>query len=225
LSAPAVDSATLAKDRLGIPAVLYFILSAMAPMTVVAGVVTTMYAVTGLSAIGAAFVAVALVLAVFAAGYVAMARYVTNAGVLYACISPGARAARGRRRRPGRGRGLQPAPGGPLRHVRADPGRLPGRQGRAGPPLGAARRPGPDRAAHRRPKIASLTQSTVGAGRHRAVRSTLLGLPPGSTEAWALPASFAVAAVLGVLYGRWQRSARPDVYQGIGLGADALTAR
>jgi hypothetical protein len=63
------------------------------------------------------------------------------------------------------------------------------------------------------------------AGRHRAVRPTLLGLPPGSTEAWALPASFAVAAVLGVLYGRWQRSARPDVYQGIGLGADALTAR
>ena len=61
----------------------------MAPMTVVAGVVTTMYAVTGLSAIGAAFVAVALVLAVFAVGYVAMARYITNAGALYAYISRG----------------------------------------------------------------------------------------------------------------------------------------
>ena len=59
-----------------------FILSAMAPMTVVAGVVTTMYAVTGLSAIGAAFVSVALVLAVFAVGYVAMARHITNAGAL-----------------------------------------------------------------------------------------------------------------------------------------------
>jgi amino acid transporter len=56
---------------------------------VVAGVVTTMYAVTGLSAIGAAFVAVALVLAVFAVGYVAMARYITNAGALYAYISRG----------------------------------------------------------------------------------------------------------------------------------------
>ena len=89
-SAPAVDESTvLAKDRLGIPAVLFFIISAMAPMTVVAGVVTTMYAVTGLSAIGAAFVAVALVLAVFAVGYVAMARYITNAGALYAYISRG----------------------------------------------------------------------------------------------------------------------------------------
>jgi hypothetical protein len=61
-------STALARDRLGIPSVLYFILSAMAPMTVVAGVVTTMYAVTGLLAIGAAFIAVALVLAVFAVG-------------------------------------------------------------------------------------------------------------------------------------------------------------
>jgi amino acid transporter len=91
-SAPAAtagESTALAKDRLGIPAVLYFILSAMAPMTVVAGVVTTLYAVTGLSAIGAAFIAVALVLAGFAVGYVAMARYITNAGALYAYISRG----------------------------------------------------------------------------------------------------------------------------------------
>jgi hypothetical protein len=55
--AAASGATALAKDRLGIPALLYFILSAMAPMTVVAGVVTTMYAVTGLSAIGAALVA------------------------------------------------------------------------------------------------------------------------------------------------------------------------
>jgi amino acid transporter len=90
-SAPpaAPESTALARDRLGIPAVLYFILSAMAPMTVAAGVVTTLYAVTGLSAIGAAFVAVALVLAVFAVGYVAMARHITNAGALYAYISRG----------------------------------------------------------------------------------------------------------------------------------------
>jgi amino acid transporter len=91
-SAPAAavpESTALAKDRLGIPAVLYFILSAMAPMTVAAGVVTTLYAVTGLSAIGAAFVAVALVLALFAVGYVAMARHITNAGALYAYISRG----------------------------------------------------------------------------------------------------------------------------------------
>jgi amino acid transporter len=50
--------------------------------------------------------------------------------------------------------------------------------------------------------------------------ATLLGVAPGSTEAWALPAVFAVAAVVGVAYGLWLRSARPGVYQGIGLGAD-----
>jgi amino acid transporter len=52
--------------------------------------------------------------------------------------------------------------------------------------------------------------------------ATLLGVPPGSTEAWALPAAFAVAAVVGIVYGAWLRSARPEVYQGIGLGAQAL---
>jgi hypothetical protein len=77
-------STALARDRLGIPAILFFILSAMAPMTVATGVVTTMYAVTGLSAVGAAFVAVALVLALFAVGYVAMARHITNAGGAWA---------------------------------------------------------------------------------------------------------------------------------------------
>ncbi|GAA1744325.1 APC family permease [Luedemannella helvata] len=82
-------SAALAKDRLGVPAVVFFILSAVAPLTVVAGVVTTLYAVTGLVAIGAAFLVVAAVLAIFAAGYVAMARRITNAGAFYAFVSRG----------------------------------------------------------------------------------------------------------------------------------------
>ena len=50
--------------------------------------------------------------------------------------------------------------------------------------------------------------------------ATLLGVPPGSTESWALPTAFGVAAVIGILYGIWLRSARPAVYQGVGLGAD-----
>jgi amino acid transporter len=91
MSAPVATAgeSALAKDRLGVPAVMFFILSAIAPMTVAAGVVPTLYAVTGLSAIGAAFVGVAIVLAVFAVGYVAMARHITNAGALYAYVSRG----------------------------------------------------------------------------------------------------------------------------------------
>lgn len=128
------------------------------------GVVTTLYAVTGLSAIGAAFVAVALVLAVFAVGSVAMARHITNAGALYAYIS----------------RGL-------------------GRPAGVGAALAA---------------LALLAMVWSGLANY----ATLLGVPPGSTEAWALPA-FAVAAVIGIADGVWLRSSRPSVYQAIGVGA------
>ncbi len=80
---------SLAKNRLGVRAVVSFIVSAVAPLTVAAGVVTTLYAVTGLSAIGAAFIIVAVVLAIFATGYIAMAQRITNAGAFYAFISQG----------------------------------------------------------------------------------------------------------------------------------------
>jgi amino acid transporter len=82
-------SQALARDRLGVPAVLYFILAGVAPLTVAAGVIPTAYAATGLTGIPAAFLVVGVVLAVFAAGYVAMARHVTNSGAFYAFISRG----------------------------------------------------------------------------------------------------------------------------------------
>jgi amino acid transporter len=82
-------STALAKDRLGVAAVVFFVMSAAAPLTVVAGVVPTGIAVTGLTSISIAFVAVAVVLAVFAVGYVAMARHIANAGAFYAYISQG----------------------------------------------------------------------------------------------------------------------------------------
>ncbi|MFI6787489.1 APC family permease [Nonomuraea sp. NPDC050383] len=79
----------LAADRLGAPSVVYFVLSAAAPLTVVAGVVTTAYAVTGITGLPVAFLAVGAVLAVFAVGYVAMARHMANAGAFYTYISRG----------------------------------------------------------------------------------------------------------------------------------------
>ncbi|GAA5189835.1 APC family permease [Rugosimonospora acidiphila] len=79
----------LARDRLGIPAVVFFVLSGVAPLTVAAGVVTTAYAVTGLTSVPAAFLAVAVVLGLFSVGYVAMARHITNAGAFYAFVSRG----------------------------------------------------------------------------------------------------------------------------------------
>ncbi|WP_067500806.1 APC family permease [Actinoplanes sp. TFC3] len=79
----------LARDRLGVPAVVFFVMSAAAPLTVVAGVIPTGLAVTGLTAVAIAFLTVALVLALFSVGYVAMARHIANAGAFYAYISRG----------------------------------------------------------------------------------------------------------------------------------------
>lgn len=55
--------------------------------------------------------------------------------------------------------------------------------------------------------------------------ATLLGVPPGSPVAWLLPASFAVAAAVGVCWAIFLRSRRPDIYATIGLGATAITGQ
>ncbi|MEH0936993.1 APC family permease [Micromonospora psammae] len=89
LERPSNVSDALARGRLGVPSVIFFVLSAAAPLTVVAGVVTTGYAVTGVTGIPLAFLTVAAVLALFSVGYVAMARRVANAGAFYAYISRG----------------------------------------------------------------------------------------------------------------------------------------
>src|ERR1700733_11994326 len=89
LARPGPVARALARDRLGIPAVLSFIMASVAPMTVAAGLLPTAYAATGLTGIPAAFLALAAVLAVFATGYVAMARHITSTGAFYAFISRG----------------------------------------------------------------------------------------------------------------------------------------
>jgi amino acid transporter len=82
-------SRALARDRLGVPAVLSFIMASVAPMTVAAGVIPTAYLATGLTGIPAAFLVVGVVLGVFAAGYVAMARRISNSGAFYAFVAAG----------------------------------------------------------------------------------------------------------------------------------------
>jgi amino acid transporter len=82
-------SVALAEDRLGLPPVLFFIMSAAAPLTVIIGVIPTAYAITGVVGIPVAFIAIGIVLAIFAVGYVAMARHISNAGAFYAYITRG----------------------------------------------------------------------------------------------------------------------------------------
>jgi amino acid transporter len=82
-------SRALARDKLGMFAVLAFILASIAPMTVAAGVIPTAFAVTGLTGIPVAFLAVAVVLALFCPGYMAMSRKIRNAGAFYGFIAHG----------------------------------------------------------------------------------------------------------------------------------------
>src|SRR3954470_6917070 len=82
-------SATLARNRLGVAAVVFFVVAAAAPLTVVAAAVTTAFSVTTYGGIPIAYVAVALVLTVFAAGFVAMSRHLVNSGAFYSYVARG----------------------------------------------------------------------------------------------------------------------------------------
>jgi amino acid transporter len=80
---------TLGRGRLGAGSLVFFTVSASAPMTVLAGGVVATLAVTGIIGTPLSFPILAVVLALFAVGYAAMSRHVVNAGVFYAYISQG----------------------------------------------------------------------------------------------------------------------------------------
>ncbi|GER23156.1 amino acid permease [Zafaria cholistanensis] len=82
-------AAGLGQRRLGVPALVFMIIAASAPLTVVAGGVTSNFAVTGLLGIPLSFVVLGAVLLLFSAGYSAMSQHVHNAGAFYAYIARG----------------------------------------------------------------------------------------------------------------------------------------
>jgi amino acid transporter len=84
-----VVETALAQDKLGRAAIAQFVLTAATPLMVLAGVVTTFLAVTGVIAVPLAFIALGLVLALFSPGYMAMARRIINAGSLYTYTAAG----------------------------------------------------------------------------------------------------------------------------------------
>jgi amino acid transporter len=53
----------------------------------------------------------------------------------------------------------------------------------------------------------------------------LLGVPPGSAASWVLPATYAVVAVTGLAWGLRLKTRHPQVYEAIGLGANAVTSK
>ncbi|WP_233604320.1 APC family permease [Micromonospora sp. HM5-17] len=79
----------LRQGRLGTVHLVFFTVAASAPLTVLGGGVTTMYAVSGNVGGALSYVLLAAVLAVFAVGYAAMSRFVSNAGAFYSYIANG----------------------------------------------------------------------------------------------------------------------------------------
>ncbi|MDP5225751.1 MULTISPECIES: APC family permease [Arthrobacter] len=80
---------TDARRRLGVTSITLMIIAASAPLTVLAGGVTTTFAVSGLFGVPLSFLVLGVILTVFAVGYAAMSRHVTNAGAFYAYIAQG----------------------------------------------------------------------------------------------------------------------------------------
>ncbi|WP_324651297.1 APC family permease [Georgenia sp. H159] len=81
--------AGLARRTLTVPHLVFLIIAASAPLTVVAGGAPTSFAVTGLTGVPVGYLALGLILVVFAIGYGAMSAQVQNAGAFYAYVSAG----------------------------------------------------------------------------------------------------------------------------------------
>lgn len=90
-SAPTTSTTrTEAHRRLGVFAVAFMIVAASAPLTVVAGGVTSSLSVTHVTGVPFGYIILAIALGIFAIGYAAMSRFITNAGAFYSYVSQGA---------------------------------------------------------------------------------------------------------------------------------------
>ncbi|UUT35790.1 APC family permease [Microbacterium elymi] len=90
MSAPTTSTTrTAAHRRLGVIAVAFMIVAASAPLTVVAGGVTSSLSVTHVVGIPFGYILLAVVLGIFAIGYAAMSRFITNAGAFYSYVAQG----------------------------------------------------------------------------------------------------------------------------------------
>ena len=83
------DAKGLSKRTLGVPALVFMIIAASAPLTVVGGGVPSNFAVSANLGIPLSFIVLGVCLALFAVGYAAMSSHIRNAGAFYAYIAQG----------------------------------------------------------------------------------------------------------------------------------------
>ncbi|MGQ4599821.1 amino acid permease [Nocardia sp. R6R-6] len=80
--------AGLRPGRLGVAAIVFFVVAAVAPMAAVVGASPVVFAANGVAA-PATYLLAALLFAVFSVGYVAMSRHIANAGGFVAYVAQG----------------------------------------------------------------------------------------------------------------------------------------
>jgi amino acid transporter len=86
---PDIVTRALAQNRLGVPSVVFFGVAGAAPLTVIIGAISTIYAVVGNTAVPIVYLVVAGILSIFTVGFVAMSRHIVNSGAFYSYISHG----------------------------------------------------------------------------------------------------------------------------------------
>lgn len=86
---PDCGSNQLRKNSLGLVAVTFMVISAAAPLTGVAGAVPLAFLLGNGTGVPVTFLLMTVVMLAFSAGYVAMSRYVKNAGAFYAYAARG----------------------------------------------------------------------------------------------------------------------------------------
>ncbi|WP_431232505.1 APC family permease [Mycolicibacterium psychrotolerans] len=79
----------LKKNTLGVPSIFFYIIAAASPLTVVVALYPIIIGSGNGIGMPGAFVIAAVVLMIFAVGYVAMSKHVTNAGAFYAYVTLG----------------------------------------------------------------------------------------------------------------------------------------
>ncbi|OAH13602.1 APC family permease [Streptomyces jeddahensis] len=83
------DASTLKPNALGVLGILFFVLSAQAPLTGIAGAAPISVAIGNGSGTPAAYVLAGAVVLLFSVGFVAMGRHVVDAGAFYTYIGKG----------------------------------------------------------------------------------------------------------------------------------------
>lgn len=84
-----MEPTKLDRRRLSTASLVFIIIAASAPLTVLAGGIPTNFAVAGLLGVPQTYIILGLLLVLFAVGYTAMSREIQNAGAFYAYVTEG----------------------------------------------------------------------------------------------------------------------------------------